>query len=435
MEETKQQSLWGKLPLKTKIIIIGIAIGFVSILLFLLVIITPLMALGIINIEDIGGSGGNSGLGYATNTYLRQIGDECQTIIVAGEAYGLEDYVAGVISAEAYTSENIEALKAQAIAARTYAIARTNRCQKEIRNSSQDQNFTSKYNEKAIEAAEATKGLVLTYNSEIFSTQYDSFYTGGDYKCDSSSCSVTYKKEPNHEEHTVSVSSSRKGQIAGGHGYGMSQVASYEMAENGSTYNQILNYFYSPGVEIYSLFGSSSYTSGLSADATGFIKRTGPPVQDNEHDKKYYYSSNNLSYQGGYVGECTWYAYGRANEILNQSGSDLKWNYAPHAKKWLQANIDAGSEAFSYSTDVNNPKVGAIIVWGSDKFGHVAVVEAVNDDGTIDYSEANISTERSSSNPYGFRYQSHIPYNKDGVGTISKIWNDYTFSGYIYMIE
>lgn len=76
MEGTKEPSLWGKLPLKTKIIIIGIAIGAVSIILFLLVIITPLMSLGIIDIEDIGSSGG--GVSFSNidtaNSFLWPVG-------------------------------------------------------------------------------------------------------------------------------------------------------------------------------------------------------------------------------------------------------------------------------------------------------------------------------------------------------------------------
>lgn len=77
MEGTKQ-SLWGKLPLKTKAIIIGIAMGFISILLFLVVIIAPLMSLGIIDINGIGSSGG--GLSYtqidSKNSFLWPIGSD-----------------------------------------------------------------------------------------------------------------------------------------------------------------------------------------------------------------------------------------------------------------------------------------------------------------------------------------------------------------------
>lgn len=96
MEETKQQSLWSKLPLKTKLIIIGISIGFVSILLFLIVIIAPLMSLGIIDVEDIGSSGG--GLSYSNissvNSFCWPIGSN-ETEVIDGVTFasGNPEYI------------------------------------------------------------------------------------------------------------------------------------------------------------------------------------------------------------------------------------------------------------------------------------------------------------------------------------------------------
>ncbi len=421
-------------PKKKKIILIGICIWLAICTVFIIVLISPLMSLGII---DISGMGGSSGLGYSTNTYLQKVNDECKSIIVDNQAYSLEDYVKGVVSAEAYTSEGIEALKAQAIAARTFAIKRTNNCTTSIENSSSAQNFTSDFVDSAIEATEATEGLVLTDNSELIMAQYDSFYTDGDYACDDDGCSVTYTKLPNNETHKVTVSNDYKSYIAGGHGRGMSQVASYQLAKEGYKFDYILKYFYSPSVQISSLRGYGGYTSGLSAGADGFFKRTGAPSDKDTHDIEFYYSDNNVSYRSNtdLVGQCTWYAVGRANEILSAANSDLRLERAPHAKNWYQDNIEQGASAFSYSPNVEEPKVGAIIVWSSNEFGHVAVVEAVNSDGTIDYSEANINSARSSTNPYGFRYQSNVSYTESGEGTISNIWKGYSFVGYIYVIE
>ena len=421
--------------LKIKIMIISFVASIVFIIIFLIVLVSPLMELGIIDIEGLGAGGIAGGISYSPNIYLQKVEKECETIIVENEAYSLEEYVAGVVSAEAYNSEGIEALKAQAIAARSYAIVRTNNCQSAITNSSAAQNFTTNITDVARRAASETEGLVLTYDSEIILSEYDSFYRGGDYSCDSNGCSVTYQKLPNHETHKVSVSNRYTGMIAGGHGRGMSQIASYELANQGMTYDAILNYFYSPGVQIAMLGGSSGYSSGVSANIDNFTIRTNMPVRGNAQDDKFYFSNDNVSYAAGFLGQCTWYAFGRANEILAQAGSNLRWKYAPHAKYWLQYNIDSGSEAFSYSTDVRDPKPGAIIVWDSGEFGHVGVVEKVNDDGTLDYSEANISSVKSSSNPYGFRYQSNISYTDTGVGTVSSIFSGYSFVGYIYMVE
>ena len=419
---------------KKKIILIGICIWLAICTAFIIVLISPLMSLGII---DISGMGGSSGLGYSTNTYLQKVNDECKSIIVDNQAYSLEDYVKGVVSAEAYTDEGMEALKAQAIAARTFAIKRTNNCTISIENSDVTQKFTSNFVDSAVEATVATEGLVLTDNSELIMAQYDSFYTDGDYACDDDGCSVTYTKLPNNETHKVTVSNDYKSYIAGGHGRGMSQVASYQLAKEGYKFDYILKYFYSPSVQISSLRGYGGYTSGLSAGADGFSKRTGAPSDKDTHDIEFYYSDNNVSYRSNtdLVGQCTWYAVGRANEILSAANSDLRLERAPHAKNWYQDNIEQGASAFSYSPNVEEPKVGAIIVWSSNEFGHVAVVEAVNSDGTMDYSEANINSARSSTNPYGFRYQSNVSYTESGEGTISNIWEGYTFVGYIYVIE
>ena len=229
---------WKGLDTKKKLIVLGVATVIALFpVIFIVVLISPLMSLDII---DISGMGGSSGIGYSTNTYLQKVNDECKSIVVDNQTYSLEDYVKGVVSAEAYTNEGMEALKAQAIAARTFAIKRTNNCTISIENSDVTQKFTSNFVDSAVEATVATEGLVLTSNSELIMAQYDSFYTGGDYACDDDGCSVTYTKLPNNETHKVTVSNEYKSYIAGGHGYGMSQVASYQLAKEGKTFDYIL---------------------------------------------------------------------------------------------------------------------------------------------------------------------------------------------------
>lgn len=173
----------------------------------------------------------------------------CTQINLDGQLIDFEEYVIGVVSGESYAGQNIEAIKAQAVAARTYALMYTNDCQKEIISSQKAQVYNSNYRDDAREAVEATKGEVLTYNGNIFYSMYDSFYVKGS-KCSGSTCSISYTKLPNGESHRVSISSAYFSKAAGGHGQGMSQVASYEMADNGSTYDEILKYFYSDGVVI-----------------------------------------------------------------------------------------------------------------------------------------------------------------------------------------
>lgn len=179
--------------------------------------------------------------------------------VVGGEyagTYDLEEYVAGVVEAEMYSDFNIEAKKALAVAARTYVLNRTNYCESPIENSSNAQNFTPNYSDESLEAAKATAGEVLTYNGEIFSSEYDSWNCKGSNTC-------SYVKLPNRENNEITISNRYLSRAAGGHGRGMSQIAAADMAASsantGSTYYRtILSTFYSEGVQISVLGGSGS---------------------------------------------------------------------------------------------------------------------------------------------------------------------------------
>lgn len=163
------------------------------------------------------------------------------------------------------------------------------------------------------------------------------------------------------------------------------------------------------------------------ADDTGFVIRSGQPDKSN----KFYYSKDNYSYAAGFTGQCTWYSFGRANEILANAGSNLKWDIASNARDWYSMNIAKGTSGFKSSNDINAPKRGAIIVWkgGTGGYGHVGVIEAVNSDGTINYSEANVSSAKTNSNPYGFRYNQNV-----NVSSIKSMYG-LEFVGYVYILN
>lgn len=79
-EETnnsKAKKIWKKLPLKVKLTIIGICIGFFFIVIFIVVMIAPLMSIGVIDI-GLGGPTGDFYLNYSdinsSNTYWWPIG-------------------------------------------------------------------------------------------------------------------------------------------------------------------------------------------------------------------------------------------------------------------------------------------------------------------------------------------------------------------------
>lgn len=257
-----------KKRIKKKIVIAIISSGILIPTLFLLLMVTS-VAIALDLFDSSGSSsGGSSNLISGSTTYL-----ECRAITVDGKQYSLDDYVAGVIQHEAYTSEGIEALKAQAVAARSYVIVGTNNCSKAAGNSEGFQTFSANPGENAKKASLETSGQVMVYNNKILRSEYDSFCYH-DSRCKNphrnsdGSYSVTYTKEPNGEQHTVTLSNSKYyGMMTQhGHGRGMSQLVSYQMAAEGKDYKEILGYFYSPGVQISSLTAEKGNNDGGIAD-------------------------------------------------------------------------------------------------------------------------------------------------------------------------
>ena len=118
--------------------------------------------------------------------------------------------------------------------------------------------------------------------------------------------------------------------------------------------------------------------TALEANAA-FKIRTSMPSFDSAEGKAYYYTDDNVFYKynygpnkkyskarGGYVsGNCTWYAYGRASEIL---GKPLNTNFRWGANNWWSLN-----KLGNYYPYGSKPKVGAIACYKN----HVAVVEKV----------------------------------------------------------
>lgn len=198
------------------------------------------------------------------------------TITGSGDSgtYPLEQYVAGVISAEnnfidSNEPDNIESMKAQAVAARTYAIKQTDYCTRSIGDSSSSQNFSKSINEKAQLAANQTAGQVLTYKGEIFMSEYDSFYCKGSTSCEykkepfiDSSGNTTWNPAKAVNTHIVTISESMASRAAGGHGHGMSQLGSNYLQTQGWKYDAILKYFYADGVQITQFIGSDSGKDG-----------------------------------------------------------------------------------------------------------------------------------------------------------------------------
>lgn len=157
----------------------------------------------------------------------------------------LEEYLRGVVGSE-IGNASLEACKAQAVAARTFALIKASKGQQLTDQSSKDQAFrvsriSSAY-ANALQAVAETAGEVLYYNDKLITTCSYSNSNGGRIK---SSKEVwggerawLQAKDDPYDNGT-----------GGGHGVGMSQCGAKEMAKQGFNYKQILSFYY-PGTKI-----------------------------------------------------------------------------------------------------------------------------------------------------------------------------------------
>lgn len=393
--------------------------------------------------------------GGVTVNFVDEINGEKQ--IVETKSYPLEEYISGVVCAEGYCSANMEALKAQAIAARTYALVRTDNCTVPIESSSSDQNFQENFLEQGIQAAKETEGLVLIHNGSIFLSEYDS-YCYDDESCEYGEENgrhyVVYEKLPAGETHKVYLSEKYYGMIGGGHGRGLSQVASYEMADNGSTYDEILKYFYSDGVEIVSMisvigdFTSSSIMIqdkeelGVRSDTyaeMGVLLLSGENIN----------VSQIYSKTAGNLGQCPWYAKSRALELILYSDRDEKEKLLAfkaieaangHGRSWYDDITSLDN--FEKSNNVEEPRVGAIVSWSSNaslaghSYGHVAIIESVNyEKREVVISESWNGAGADAENTWENAVYKTRTLTFDQLKNYAGYGNGgYTFNGYVYIL-
>lgn len=241
----------------------------------------------------------------------------------------LEEYVIGVVAAEMPVGFNLEALKAQAIAARTYVLKSTNYGQTPIeptvakqvfydedtRKDNWDESYED-FEKKVREAVESTRGEVIEYNGELITAMFHSMsngmtesaknYSGTDLPYLQSVASTDFQYADNYEMATtftiddwnsklkiqstiedisqIRLQKNNTGRVETvkmkdhewtgrdfrtllglrstdfqietqdgqvvittegyGHGVGMSQYGADAMADNGSTADEILEYYY-----------------------------------------------------------------------------------------------------------------------------------------------------------------------------------------------
>ena len=307
--------------------------------------------------------------------------------------YDLETYVASLLATEANLNAEPESLKALSIAIRSDALKTTNNGKKSVKIGKDIQSFQEATNEKAIDIAKETEGLILKYNNEVFSDNFN---------------------------------------------YNLA----YQMAGSGSSYEIILHAIYPGEVEIEemgALIRGATYTSTsippVNADAIKQRTKSGTDM--------FYNSSMGL------VSQCPWYAKSRAAEILYYSNipDDVK-NIAIKSISHTSGNggdvvSRADESIFIKSYDYSEPHPGSIISWSSSasdgpkchNYGHVAIIEQVNEDGTViisdGWNDGGVHAANTWSN-IGYRLRTSVSISS--LASYTSGGCRYTFAGYVYLL-
>ncbi len=153
----------------------------------------------------------------------------------------IELYLLGVVPSEMPSSWNKEAHKAQAIAARSYAVANLNKRGSkgyDLLDNTYDQAYggASAENKKTNQAVVDTKGIVITYKGKVVPAYYHA--SSGGRTVNSGAAWA------NNAPYLHSVKAYDDGIRKNGHGVGMSQHGANNLANKGYSAFDILKYFY-----------------------------------------------------------------------------------------------------------------------------------------------------------------------------------------------
>lgn len=142
-----------------------------------------------------------------------------------------------------------------------------------------------------------------------------------------------------------------------------------------------------------------------------------------------HFNSKNTLTTSGFKGQCTWFSFGRALQV---SGKKMPTG---NAQTWINSAITMGYETGS------QPSYNSVVVLSSDRFGHVAFVEAY-DGETITISEGNVGNacrndDTCSQVEYANEHANELVRTKtyssfDEYRRINKN-NGYTIIGFIYL--
>lgn len=168
-----------------------------------------------------------------------------------------EEYVAAVVASE-LASGGTEALKAQAVASRTYAMSRGVLNEKVISDSSASAQAyrAPRYNKRyqnCIDAANATAGQILWYGSGPASTVFSASNGGRTVSSQEKWGGVRAYLPAQDDPWDAAAGSSRTG-----HGVGMSQRGAKYASSRGFSYKDILDFYY-PNTTLMGEYGAVVY--------------------------------------------------------------------------------------------------------------------------------------------------------------------------------
>lgn len=333
----------------------------------------------------------------------------------------IEEYVAGVVASEIGNS-HIEACKAQAIAARTFAMNYVGENKYITDQSSTHQAFrTSRWDANkypnANDATAQTAGMVLTYSGDILKTCSYSSSNGGrttssqerwggvrpyliaqDDPWDAAACAE-------REEAGQSITK--------GHGVGMSQYGAAWAARNGIGYREILDFYY-PGTKIATNYGETDVAE-TEEEMSNTTNRALIPFT-NEHF---------VAFLREMVGRPYWYGtciYKCSNSLLTRKAKQYPSHYKDDRTATYKKHIAA--------KEVCADCIGAAKGYAWTNAGD-GVVEAIGNDKSITSKYgSNKCPDKGANSMFAYAKDKGMPWGT--IGTIPEIIGlAVTFSGHV----
>jgi hypothetical protein len=304
------------------------------------------------------------------------------------------DYMPGNVAAEMGDCQETEALKAQAIAARSFAyqyllknaaIYDTGKAQAFLASRAASKNYLLHR-----QAAEETEGIVVCYNGKPCNTHY-SHSNGG------------YVKKSSNKWEPGGYADPWDDQKKNGHGSGMSQVGAENMAKAGKTYREILAFYY-PGTVLAAGYGDTVLTE---IECVKIDEQTETEVTQMAQKTKmqavidFMRAQVGEPYDLGDHGPDKWDCSGLTMEAVEEIG--LYWPHSSHYQ-WTE-NIKPGGDFNAYGTrdTLDRNKSAFLFNYGERTNGEMGMVHV----GAYDAATGTILQ----AGGYGSPGVSDKPYN------------------------